>query len=125
MNNTNMSDKEIIKAARIAGIKLNSIKTTDLEGRFPPHIGGFSYDKEQIESLANFANEFVANMQKTIDEQKALIGHLKSALKSYVDNAKEIDLGGADCIVSTCESLEIAVTALGMDLTSPVSEKAK
>ena len=70
-------------------------------------------------------NIVIANMQNTVDEKDALIEHLKAALKSYVDNAKEIDLGGADCIVSTCESLEMAVTALGMDLTSPVSEKAK
>ena len=117
MNNTNMSDKEIIKVARIAGIKLNSIKTTDLEGRFPPHIGGFSYDSEQIKYLSNFANEFVANMQKTIDDCQTYYMKLHDAL-NYADAFAK---GNPKYLKSNARMKVLDALAL----SSPISEKAK
>jgi len=132
MNNTNLRDKEIIKAARIAGIKLNSIKTTDLEGRFPPNIGGFSYDKEQIESLANFAKECIANMQKTIEQKDALIATLKLNLGCIENGVPRSNLGTGDqCIhlqygYENCDACyqDYAEKCL-KSISSPVSEKEK
>lgn len=66
MSNSDIN-MSIVDAARSAGIELQKIKVTDTHGRFPAHIGGFTYCKNQLAQLEKFSDIRTAELQAKLD----------------------------------------------------------
>lgn len=107
MNNTNISDK-------------------DAKTSLAAYLEVFRIDRPSEWQMDNFiqrANEMesvIANMQKTIDEQQALIEKMRESLSNIFQLWNEGDTSwtkNCDLVIEDCEK--------ALALSSPVSEKAK
>lgn len=74
--------------------------------------GGHAAEDAVAKAFNLIEARLIEKNQPILDELAEQHAELLAALKCFVDDSAEHDVGGADLVVTTCESREVAIAAI-------------